>query len=151
MNSNSKYYYQSQHYIYSILSQHTDTSFLMTDELVMKTLCYDYCSMTSACLYPNLSALQQQKLSRATNKQPNKTENLIPALHFSQFWFMTCCCLFPQPKSFQTPDWFSPESLFVCCWQPPVCASAAVLLSTGKHAHTHTHTVVFPPLSGTLH
>lgn len=104
-------------------------------------LCHDYCSMTSACLDRCLSALRQQSFSRVTNKQPNKTENLIPALHFSQFWFMTCCCLFPRPKSFQTPDWFSPESLFVCCWQPPVCAYAAVVhTSTQKHTHARTHT-----------
>lgn len=128
---NSIYYY--------LLPHISDTAFLMTDELVDKTLCRDYRSMTSACQDPHLTALWQQRLSRATNKQPNKTENLIPALHFSQFWFMACCCLFPQPKSFQTPDWFSPESLFVCWWQPPVCASAALLLSTGTHIHIHTH------------
>lgn len=64
-------------------------------ELAVKTLCHAYCSMTSACLDPYLAVLSQRRLSRLTHKQPNKTENLIPALHFSQFWFMTCCCLFP--------------------------------------------------------
>ena len=91
---------------------------------------------------PHLAALWRQSLSRA-NKQPNKTENLIPAFHFQSvffFCFMTCWCLFPQPKSFQTPDWFSLESLFVCCWQPPVCVSVAVLLSTHSEP-TCTHSL----------
>lgn len=38
--------------------------------------------ITEACVAPALTALRRQSLSRAANKQPNKTENLIPAFHF---------------------------------------------------------------------
>lgn len=123
----------------SIMQQHRKTllhkRWTASQNFVLWLLWHDI-SMSRSLPHCSVEA----NLSIATNKQPNETENLIPALHFSQFWFMTCCCLFPQPKSFQPSDWFSPESLFVCCWQPPVCVSTAVLVSTGNRTRTHKQT-----------
>lgn len=68
--------------------------FSREEELMVK-LCYDYDSITSACLDSCLSIT----FALVTNKQLNMIENL----HFSLFWFMTRCCLFPGPQVILEP------------------------------------------------
>lgn len=71
--------------------------FSREDELMAK-LCYDYYSITSACLDP-CSAVNKASPGWQINN-PTRRRTSFQPLHFSQFRFMSRCCLFPRPKPF---------------------------------------------------
>lgn len=72
-----------------------------------------------------------------TNNSTRQKTSFQPH-HFSQFWFMTWCCLFPRPKPLWSLDWFSPLSLFVYCWQLPVSLWPSPVRAHKTHLTVHT-------------